>query len=130
MNRPKLVVRYGKGGVSSPTSSFGYVAQAVLGLVITSLFFSVGLVPWRRISVFIIAIGIGVVGISVRDALAWFLASDEERRQFVNEVESLRAPIGKVIPTAPLISNPTKVIIGLFAVLILVITVANLFRSR
>src|SRR5215510_2177361 len=124
MNRPKLVVRFGKGGVSSPTSSQGFVAQAALTLVFTSVFFLVGLVPWRPTSLLIIAIGTALVGISARDAVAWFLATQGERREFVNYVESLRAKKGS--RPATVISKPTKVLLGVFASLILALIIAKL----
>jgi len=124
MNRPKLVVRFGKGGVSSPTSSLGFVVQAGFALVWMSLFFSFGLLPWRPLSLLIIAIGTGLVGISARDAIAWFLATQEERREFVNYVESLRAKEGSRPTTV--ISKPTKVLLGVFASLILAFIIAKL----
>jgi hypothetical protein len=124
MNRPKLVVRFGKGGVSSPTSSLGFVAQVVLTVVFTSLFFFVGLVPWRPISLLIIALCTTLVGISARDAIAWFLAPQEERREFVNYVESLRGKQGS--QPATVISKPTKVLLGVFAGLILAFIIAKL----
>jgi hypothetical protein len=125
MNRPKLVVRYGKGGVFSPNSSLGFVVQAAVALVMTTLFFSVGgLLPWRPLSLLIIAWCTAFVGISARDAVAWFLATQEEQREFVNYVESLRAKEGS--RPATIISKPTKVLLGVFISLILALIIAKL----
>ncbi len=92
MWRPKLVVRYGKGGrIASPTSTGGYIASTVLVLAIALAF---GLAPRRRPFGGADLLGVGilafVVGRTLLDAWAWFASTHDEREAFRHDVANVR----------------------------------------
>lgn len=83
MWRPRLAIRYGKGGStpSSPTSSAGYVLLGSIGAALAAACVAAAL---SGKLVFLVALLIP--GIALRDAWAWFAATKQEREAFRAEV--------------------------------------------
>jgi len=85
--KPRLVVRFSRGGgISSPTSSAGY---ALFGGMATAM--SCGFVFAAISGQPFLLFGLVATGIFVRDAWAWFAATEEERREFRAEVARLQS---------------------------------------
>jgi hypothetical protein len=90
MPRLELKIRRGKGGISSPTSSGGHVVY----LVVTCAFAAFLWPAWPgRITAGWLFGGTVVAlfgGIALRDAIAWFVATSDQRATFRAEVARLR----------------------------------------
>lgn len=94
IRRPRLVLRYGKGGSpSSPTSSAGYALQGAIGGAI-----GLGLLAAAFGGQPFFLLGLAVVLILLRDAWAWFAATEEERAAFRAEVEQRGLLLGRPGP--------------------------------
>jgi hypothetical protein len=102
--RPRLVVRYTKrrGGILSSTSNLGYGFYGLIGLVL-----SVGLIAAALSGSPAMLLGLIVTGFPLRDALAWFLATPEEREEFRAKIAELRAT-GKRPPADQAIIIPSN----------------------
>jgi hypothetical protein len=83
MWRPRLVVRYGKGGhtPSSPTTTAGYVLIGGIAgvLSLASVFAAFNGKP-------LMLLGLLITAFFLRDVWAWFAASKEERDTFRRQV--------------------------------------------
>jgi hypothetical protein len=85
MWRPRLVVRRGKGGgISSPTSTAGYVLGGSIGGALSAA--AVAAAISSKHPLFLIGL---FSLIFIRDAWAWLAATPEERQAFRAEVERL-----------------------------------------
>lgn len=79
---PRLVVRRGKGGgVSSPTSTAGYV---LIGGIATAL--SAGFIAAAFSGKPLMLVGLLITGVFLRDTWAWFAATPAEREEFRRQV--------------------------------------------
>jgi hypothetical protein len=85
--RPQLVARRGKGGISSPTSSGGYVLWGTIGGV-----FACGSIAAAFAGKPLLLIVLPISALLLRDAWAWFAASSEERRAFRRTIDQGGGP--------------------------------------
>jgi hypothetical protein len=90
--RPPLVVRFGRDGVASPTSTVGHLlAVSFVGVIAAGATVSLLSSPapgvWMPV---VLAAWLLLLGRGLRDTWAWLAAPDEERAGFRAEVESLR----------------------------------------
>jgi hypothetical protein len=92
--RPKLVVRYGKGGrISSPTSTGGYVASVLLAFAFVAAFGLAGLSrkgPFGGADALWFGFLAFIVGRTLLDAWAWFASTHAEREEFRQYVANVR----------------------------------------
>jgi hypothetical protein len=87
MWKPKLVVRRGRrGGIASPVTTTGYVFFGLIGVALSASVLLVGLTrdPWALI-------GLLVSWWPIRDAVAWFVATEADRAAFHAEVSGLES---------------------------------------
>lgn len=90
--RPRLVMRFGRHGVASPTSAVGHlfdllVAAAIALGAAASLF---GSDSSGRLLPLVLAAWLLLLARTIRDGWAWLAATDAERASFRAEVEALR----------------------------------------
>ena len=92
-NPMKLTIRHGKSGrVSSPTTTAGYVAQLALVLLFLVVLVLAARHPKNPAAWwFALLILVAFSGVALRDTLAWFRASPEERQAFVGQIKEIRA---------------------------------------
>lgn len=89
--RPRLAIRYGKGGIISPESTAGYIAQFVFtGTIVGVLVVSALRAGRTQEQVLAITIGAFLLFIVTRDLVAWVRASPTERGQFRADVQRAR----------------------------------------
>jgi hypothetical protein len=83
MWKPRLVVRTGRGGgIVSPTRSAGHALFGAVGLLSIAVCVAAAFAGRP-----LLLIGLGLAGLPVYDAAAWFLATADERAAFVAEVQ-------------------------------------------
>jgi len=90
---PRLVMRFGRNGVASPTSAVGHLFAVLFAGVIAAGATAalLGLrPPGRWIPVLLVPAWLVLLARSLRDAWAWLAAPEAERAAFRAEVESLR----------------------------------------
>jgi amino acid permease len=90
--RPRLVLRFGRHGVASPTSAVGHLF-AVLVAAVIALGAAVSLLASAstgRLLLAVLAAWLLLLARSIRDAWAWSAATEVERASFRAEVEGLR----------------------------------------
>lgn len=87
----QLKIRFGRSGrVSSATSATGHLAHIAFLLVcnaIPGVALNHGPFNWRVLP--FVVVGGAMLLIAIRDAIAWFQATDMEREKFRREVEQL-----------------------------------------
>ncbi len=77
--RPKLVVRYGRGGAPvSPESTAGHLFAGVIGLVLSAGCLVAAIFGKKPLFL----LGLPITAIWLRDAWAWHVASDAERADY------------------------------------------------
>jgi len=86
--RPRLVLRFGRHGVASPTSGVGHLFSVLVAAVIalgatTALLASAARGWWMPV---VLAAWLLLLARTVRDAWAWFAATDAERAAYRAEV--------------------------------------------
>ncbi|OJH40386.1 hypothetical protein BON30_15285 [Cystobacter ferrugineus] len=85
---PRLVVRFDRGRcITSPTNSVGYGVQGIL-----AAFVACGLVVVAASGESLVLLVLAVPGVFLRDAWAWFAATEEERASFRTEAETEAHP--------------------------------------
>ena len=85
--KPKLVVRFGKGGgISSPASSAGFVLYGAIGVSLIAA--CVAAVIHGEL---VFLLGLALASWPARDAWAWFGASAEERGDYLRRIEEAKA---------------------------------------
>ena len=83
MWKPKLVIRRGRGNaISSPTTTGGYLLNAVIGGVLTAAILAAAVKDRQPL----IAFFVFIPGVFLRDCWAWFAADEAERNTFTAEV--------------------------------------------
>lgn len=90
--RPRLVLRFGRGGVASPTSSAGHAVAVSFAAVIAAGAagaLAVAAAPGRVLLAVVLA-WVLFLGRALRDAWAWLAAGAAERAAFAAEVEAER----------------------------------------